>query len=141
MWPRTFSQRLAQWSDLRQEVQSLPLDQCLTEVNTWWFRTPWANFYLHWDDKHLWPDPWQLLHDNIYCSVARGLGIMYTLELLDRSDCRDARLIEMGADNIVVVDAGRYVLNYLPDQITDISVEIVNTPRCINQQYLKEKLC
>jgi hypothetical protein len=36
--------------------------------------------------KPTWPDPWQLLSDDVYCEVARGLGILYTITLLDRAD-------------------------------------------------------
>lgn len=141
MWPKTFSARLSQWADLRAQVQCLPVDQCLDKVNAWWFGTPWANFYLHWDDQKTWPDPWQLLHDNIYCSLARGLGILYTVTLLDRSDLAEAELVEAGPDNLVLINNGQYVLNYVADQITGIYPDIVNTPRRITQQDIKKIFC
>jgi hypothetical protein len=141
MWARNFAQRLTQWSELRARAGDQDLEECLLEVNSWWFDSPWSNFYLHWDDRQTWPDPWQLLHDNIYCSLARGLGIMYTLTLLDRPDCDQAVLVESGADNLVIVNDGQWVLNYAPDQIADIKVDIVNTPRRISQQDIKKILC
>lgn len=139
MWPRTYSARLAQWSDLRSRVADMELPEALSAVNTWWAGTPWNNFYLHWDDRPIWPDPWQLLHDNIYCSLARGLGIMYTLALVDRSDVSDATLIESGGDNVVMVSHG-FVLNYHADQITDIDLDIVNTPHQITLEDIQRLL-
>lgn len=141
MWPRNFTARLSQWTDLRARVQSLPADQCLSEINAWWFESPWSNFYLHWDDRKTWPDPWQLLHDNIYCSLARGLGILYTVTLLDRDDLNDAELVETGADNLVCINNGQWVLNYAADQITGIYPDIVNTPRRITHQDIKKIFC
>lgn len=141
MWSKTFSGRLSQWTDLRVRVSSLPVDQCLEQVNAWWFNAPWSNFYLHWDDRNTWPDPWQLLHDNIYCSLARGLGVMYTITLLDRADLENAVLVEVGADNLVLIDGGQYVLNHSADQITGIYPDIVNTPRRITHQDIKTIFC
>lgn len=141
MWPQSFEQRLAQWSNLRTTSQDCSLEQCLQQVNSWWFETPWSHFYLHWDDRDTWPDPWQLLHDNIYCSVARGLGMLYTVTLINRPDCDNAMLIEVGADNLVLINNGQYVLNWAPDQITDIYPDIVNTPRRITQQEIQKTFC
>lgn len=141
MWPKTFHARLSQWTDLRTKVQDLPAPECLHHINSWWFNAPWSNFYLHWDDRKTWPDPWQLLHDNIYCSLARGLGMLYTVTLLDRTDLQDTVLQEVGADNLVLFSKGNWVLNYTPEQINGIDLDIVNTPRRITQQDIKKTFC
>ena len=112
MWPKTFSERLESWAKLRTQAASMPLEQSLTTINAWWFSTPWTAYYLHWDDQLTWPDPWQILDDNIYCSLARSLGIMYTIAMLDRSDMQDVVLAEVGGDNLVQVDTEKYILNW-----------------------------
>ena len=94
MWCSTFEQRLAAWNSLRDRVRDLPVPEALEEINIWWQQTPWRAYHLHWDDRQDWPDPWQLLSDNIYCDLARGLGILYTITVLDRDDMQDAELIE-----------------------------------------------
>ena len=93
IWPAAFAARLDRWNQLRNQVQDLPAESALTEINQWWFRAPWVPYHLHWDDQDSWPDPWQLLSDNIYCDVARGLGILYTITLLDREDLAPADLV------------------------------------------------
>jgi len=118
MWSADFADRLESWSELRMRVQSLDLESALTAINDWWFGTPWQPYYLHWDDQETWPDPWQLLSDNVYCDLARGLGILYTISLLDRADMVDAELVLTdGGDNLVQVAKEKYILNWKNDSI------------------------
>ena len=65
MWCSTFEQRLAAWTALRGRVHDLPATDALKEINSWWQQTPGCAYHLHWDDRQDWPDPWQLLSDNI----------------------------------------------------------------------------
>jgi len=115
MWGSTFEQRLAAWTALRDRIRDLPASDALKEINAWWQRTPWCAYHLHWDDRPDWPDPWQLLSDNIYCDLARGLGILYTITVLDRDDIQDAELIETEQGNLVQVEGGKYILNWGQD--------------------------
>jgi hypothetical protein len=120
IWPVTFSARLESWNLLRDRCQNLPVKSALEEINAWWFNTPWRPYYLHWDDQPTWPDPWQLLSDDVYCDLARALGILYTITLLDRADMAPADLIltEEG-DNLVQVAKEKYILNWNPDSIVN----------------------
>jgi hypothetical protein len=131
IWPVTFAARLESWNLLRDQTQNLPIKSALEQINAWWFGTPWQPYYLHWDDQATWPDPWQLLSDNVYCDLARGLGILYTISLLDRADMASTRMVltEEG-DNLVLVAKEKYILNWNPDSI-------VNTFQAvkIKQQY------
>jgi hypothetical protein len=140
MWPATFEQRLASWNQLRQTCTDQPTDQCLSAVNVWWHATPWTPYYLHWDDEHSWPDPWQLLHDNIYCGLARALGIVYTIVLLERSDLVDASILQTENDNLVQICQGKYILNWEPHTIVNIITEPSKLARRITQQQLEQKI-
>ena len=133
MWSADFADRLTAWSDLRTHVQSLELEPALTAINDWWFGTPWQPYYLHWDDQPTWPDPWQLLSDNVYCDLARALGILYTISLLDRADMVDAELVltEEG-DNLVQVAKEKYILNWKNDSILN------NKPKAKTIRRLKQ---
>jgi hypothetical protein len=141
MWPITFCSRLEQWNLLRDRCQKLQAEQALLDINQWWFRAPWRPYYLHWDDQATWPDPWQLLSDDIYCELARGLGILYTITLLDRADLSDATLVltETG-DNLVLVGKSKYILNWDQDTIVNTNQETtINkqlTQSAVKQQYL-----
>jgi hypothetical protein len=136
IWPVTFSDRLEGWNQLRDQTQYLPLESALSNINNWWFRCPWKPYYLHWDDQPNWPDPWQLLSDNVYCEVARGLGILYTITLLERADMASADLIltEDGT-NLVQVAKEKYILNWEPDSIVNTNQEIK-----IKRQYRQHQI-
>jgi hypothetical protein len=118
MWYQDFSDRLGDWSDLRTSVQNLPLKQALQTINEWWFNSPWQSYYLHWDDLPIWPDPWQLLSDNVFCEVARGLGILYTLSMIDHPEIASADLVLTDDGyNLVLVNKEIYILNWNKDTI------------------------
>lgn len=138
MWPRDYQQRLADWVALRDRCITQSLSQCLSAVNQWWFAAPWQPYGLHWDDRDHWPDPWQLLADTVFCDVARGLGILYTVLLLERDDCADVQLVGTEQGNLVLIEQGKYVLNWRPDAIVNISsqaleIQTVLEPAVLNR--------
>ena len=140
MWPLTFEQRLHAWGVLRESVQHASLDQAVAEINSWWFRTPWRAYHLHWDDQSKWPDPWELLSDNIYCDLARGLGILYTITLLDRQDLQDSVLAESDQGNLVLVQDKKYILNWDSQQVLNINPGQIKAQHSVTQQQLKQQL-
>ena len=139
MWPASFEGRLRSWTALRSQVVNLTPESALRTINAWWFATPWRPYYLHWDDLSTWPDPWQLLNENIYCDIARGLGILYTIALADHPEIQDASLI-LTQDNgtLVQVSAEKYILNWEPDTIVNTSLSFQNI-RSITQHQIKQK--
>jgi len=136
MWHKEYDRRLADWISLRREIRHLPLLDCLQTINHWWQATPWQAYYLHWDDRKTWPDPWQLLADNIYCDLARALGMLYTIRLIDRPDCQDVCLTETDRGNLVQIQQGKYVLNWWPDRIVNIQSEPTVTLRTLESPVL-----
>ena len=137
IWPTTFSDRLESWNLLRSHTQNLPIEIALEEINAWWFNTPWRPYYLHWDDQPTWPDPWQLLSDDVYCDLARALGILYTITLLDRADMADAELVLTDdGSNLVLVTKEKYILNWSPDSVVNTFQE-VKIVRQLKQQQIK----
>lgn len=121
MWPKNFHDRLRQWADLRRRASSLDLNDALITVNDWWLRSPWTAYYLHWDDKNRWPDAWQLLADDIYCDLARALGIVYTLHMLERPDLQDISMADTDLGNLVLIDQGKYIVNWEPGTLLNIA--------------------
>jgi hypothetical protein len=133
MWHKNFADRLESWAALRTEVQSMSLEQALQTISNWWYQSPWTGYYLHWDDCATWPDPWQLLSDNTYCDLARGLGILYTITLVDHADLISAELVLTDDDrNLVLINKEKYTLNWGAEVI-------VNTPlsQKVKNKYIK----
>jgi len=140
MWPRTFAERLESWSQLRKQASTADAETALNIINTWWFHAPWRAYHLHWDDQAAWPDPWQLLSDDIYCPLARGLGILYTITMLDREDLQDAVLAEFDSDNLVLVNKKKYILNWDTNTIVNINPTGSQTRHSITQEQIKQQI-
>jgi hypothetical protein len=119
-WPNTFDERLRHWVILRRNLSSDPAT-ALQHINDWWLQAPWSANYLHWDDRADWPDPWELLSDNIYCDIARGLGMLYTVIIADVAS--DARLVSCDLGNLVLVESGKYILNYQESMTVNTNLE------------------
>jgi hypothetical protein len=140
MWHKTFAERLASWNQLRQQAAIADPDSALKSINSWWFQTPWRAYHLHWDDRKDWPDPWQLLSDDIYCPLARGLGILYTIAIVDRPDIQDAVLVEIGSDNLVQVHNKKYILNWDSEQVLNINPGVTKTRHSVAQAQIKQQI-
>lgn len=140
MWPATFSARLSSWTALRQEVENLAPEIALLAINKWWFRAPWTPYYLHWDDRPKWPDPWELLNDNVYCPLARGLGMLYTIAIVDRADLQDAVLAETDSDNLIIFPNKQYILNGDPSLIVNSTHGKINTKHILSQNQVKQQI-
>ena len=116
MWDTSIQDRLSSWFMFRRRLDRLPLEQAITEVNSFWWRAPISNQYYCFDRPEDWPDPWQLLVDNTYDNIARGLGMLYTISLTKHKPDVDFLCIrskEQSCEEALVwVNQGKYVLNW-----------------------------
>jgi hypothetical protein len=140
MWPAQFEPRLAAWNQVREISFDQALPDALQSINLWWHQTPWCPYHLHWDDRDTWPDPWQLLSDNIYCDLARALGIMYTIVLTDKADLSDSSIIETESGNLVQVNQGKYILNWGRDIVLNTSLEQQKITHVIGYSDIRSQL-
>jgi len=139
MWFSNFAQRLESWQQLRLTVQSESAQVAAETVNQWWFRAPWSAYHLHWDDQADWPDPWQLLSDNMYCPVARGLGILYTIAMIDHPELQDAVLTDTGTDNLVLIAKQKYILNWDQSRVLNIDPGPYQVQHSLTQQQVQQQ--
>ena len=115
----TYDTRLQSWYELRKNLENADIETKCVEIDKWWQKAPLVSHHLHPDATDDWPNPWELLVDNTYCDVARGLGMIYTLVLLGTED---VDLLVGNDDNsedviLVTVDCAKYVMNYWPDTV------------------------
>ena len=140
MWPVHFEERLASWYDLRQRNQNTTIEQALENINNWWFQVPVVNRYLHIDDHEVWPGPWDLLADDVYCDLARALGIVYTVMMLDRDDIPNTEIIQTDDGNLVQVQDGKYILNWAPGELVNIQSTKTNINKSLSSDSLRHLL-
>ena len=65
---------------------------------------------------------------------------MYTISMLDREDMQDAQMIEYQSDNLVLVNKEKYILNWDPDQVVNISLGRSKPRRRVSQEQVKQKI-
>jgi hypothetical protein len=115
----TYDARLQSWYSLRGQLKNLTLSEQCILVDNWWQKAPLVTHYLHQSEISTWPGPWELLVENTYCTLARGLGMCYTLYLtgitnLEMVLAKD----DMNEDAVLVlVDNAKYILNYHPNTV------------------------
>jgi hypothetical protein len=116
-----FYSRLRAWNTLKENLSDSPIDVVCIETDKFWQQCPESTHYLHPADIKSWPDPWQLLDDNMYCPYARALGIMYTLILLGITDIDLVDAIDYNSVSVVLVlvDRAKYALNYWPGTVVN----------------------
>ena len=139
MWPARFEDRLAAWHNLRESIPTQPIEIALAAVNTWWAVAPWTAYHLHWDEYETWPNPWQLLDDNLYCDVAKCLGICYTLTLAEHPDIQDFQMALTEQDHSIVVACNnKYILNWETELLLNTDSNSIYK-KIITEQDIKQK--
>lgn len=115
----SYDARILNWYDLRTNLATADLETKCVMVDQWWQKAPLINHYLHPDDIRSWPGPWELLADNTYCPVARGLGMCYTLALTGVDSIDFCQAVDDNNEDamIVLVDNAKYILNYYPNTV------------------------
>lgn len=116
-----FQTRLKEWHSLRNSLAGADIKDICIEVDRFWQQSPIMNHYLHPVDIPTWPDPWQLLNDNLYCPYARALGILYTLLILGIKDVDLVRATDYNSIDVVLVlvEGAKYILNYWPGTVVN----------------------
>lgn len=112
-----FDTRLQAWYQLRTKIEKLDARSKCIEIDAWWQKAPLVNHHLHSMDLSNWPNPWDLLVDNTYCTVARALGICYTLVLADITNISMVEATDTSCEDLVLVIADGLVLNYWPNTV------------------------
>lgn len=79
---KCFYERLKLWKEFRESIESS--DDPFKDVLEFWRAAPLGPRCADPYDHSSWPDPWELLSENIYCEFLQILGICYTLQLTER---------------------------------------------------------
>jgi hypothetical protein len=138
----TYEARLLSWHELRNNITELPIKEKCIQIDDFWQQVPLVNHYLHSTDISNWPNPWDLLVENTYCTLARALGMCYTLHMID---IKDFELVE-AKDNmgnelpLVLVDHAKYVLNYWPDTVISNTSADFSIKKTLDISTLLQKL-
>ena len=137
-----YDSRLRSWYDLRQKLQNSDTQTKCVEIDKFWQAAPLINHHLHPNDVSSWPGPWDLLSENMYCELARGLGMVYTLLLLGITDVDFCLATNDNSEDvtIVLVDGAKYVLNYWPNTVLSNNLNDFTIVKKLDIDTIKTKL-
>jgi hypothetical protein len=137
-----YEARLQAWYDLRKIVENYTTKEKCIEIDKWWQNAPLVNHHLHLLDSESWPGPWELLVENTYCTIARALGICYTLLLVGENNIDLVEATDMNGEDLVLVlvDNAKYVCNYWPDTVVNNCSDDFTIKRYIDISKLQLKL-
>lgn len=137
-----YETRLQNWYDLRNSLKNADVETVCVEIDKWWQHAPLVNHYLHPYEVSTWPGPWDLLNDNEYCYFARGLGMVYTLLLMGVTCIDFCVATDDNSEEVVIVlvDNAKYVLNYWPDSVLNITLQQFKIVQSIDLDEIKQKL-
>ena len=137
-----FEARLRSWHDLRKSLENADTETKCLEIDKWWQNAPLVNHHLHPFDVGNWPGPWDLINENTYCNVARGLGMIYTLLLTGVTDVDFVTATDDNSEDfvLVLVDNAKYVLNYWPDTVLSNNLKDFKVVSKLNIEQIKQQI-
>lgn len=144
MWNLSAEDRLAEWRDFRKEMGALPFDEAVKQTVHKWSYAPFVGHYLDRQSPNDWPSPWELVADGKFDDLAKALGMLYTLALSTHGTDHTFSLAQMTCSscievyNVVIIDDGKYVLNYVFDEI--IPSDKLEPSITVNQELSSEDL-
>jgi len=137
-----YDARLRSWYELRSQIEGTLIQNKCVEIDEWWQKAPLVNHHLHILDTNTWPGPWDLLVENTYCTVARALGMCYTLLLAGVNDIELIEATDVSSEDVVLVlvDNAKYILNYHPGTVLSNTLNNFTIKRHIDISELQLKL-
>lgn len=137
-----YDARLRSWHELRKQISDLETKEKCVLIDEFWQQVPLVNYHLHILDTKTWPDPWELLAENTYCTIARALGICYTLLLVGVNDIKMVEATDKHGEDVVLVlvDDAKYILNYWPNTVVNNCSKDFTTKRHVDIGHIQQKL-
>ena len=140
MWSQGFEDLLQDWNLCRRTAQTLPEPEIWQYINDWWWQAPMVLRGVNWNDPMSWPGPWALLQQDGYTDLERALGIVYTILMIEPLYQDRISIARTRDDNLVLVDHGKYILNWAPGQLLNIRSHPITVIRELTGQQIQQKL-
>lgn len=81
MYDKQYEDRLASWAEFRSTLETS--HDPIQDTIDFFSHAPLVNIQTDPYTPSSWPDPWELIKENIYCPFVKILAICYTLQLTD----------------------------------------------------------
>lgn len=140
MFALKFEDRLKAWKSFRETLELSP--DPFQDVIDFYNKAPRTSIHADPYDRSTWPDPWELLKENLYCDFCCVLGMCYSLQLTERFSATDCE-IHIGIDReesrtVYLLHIENKVLGWYYEHA--ISTQQLPKTFEIEKQYHMEKL-
>lgn len=122
MFNKKFEERLLEWSTFRDSLETT--DSPIEKAIEFFKLAPIGSLAADPYDQESWPNPWQLIQENIYCEFVKILAICYTLQLCDRFTGCDFKLYiaQDGKQRYYLLEINNQIIGYDNNKLVDSSV-------------------
>ena len=128
MFNLSYEERLSKWREFREQLESS--SKPINDVVQFYSLAPTVSIHTDPYNEESWPGPWELLHENQYCSFCKILGMCYTLQLTESFNGKTFEII-IGRDiknntklyllsvnkEVIGLDDNYVYVNQLPESI------------------------
>ena len=134
MFDKKFEDRMSLWREFRDmlEVCDDPIQTAIDFYN----QAPATTLAIDPYTQSTWPNPWQLLEENVYCEFVKILAICYSLQLTDRFS---KAKVEIHISKDINKDVNMYLV-YLDGSIVLGYNEEVSSSNSIPQSIVSQKV-
>ena len=128
MFNLNYEDRLSRWREFRDSLETS--SNAIDDVVQFYRMAPTVSIHTDPYNNNTWPGPWELLHENQYCSFCKILGICYTLQLTESFkgksfeiiigrdiDCNTRMYLLSIDNNIIGIDDNYLHVDNLPESV------------------------
>ena len=128
MFNLNYEERLSRWREFRDSLEKS--SNAIDDVVQFYRMAPTVSIHTDPYNNKTWPGPWELLHENQYCSFCKILGMCYTLQLTESFkektfeiiigrdiDCNKRMYLLSIDNNIIGIDDNYLHVDELPESV------------------------
>jgi len=127
-WIGTSEDRIISWRKYRQLLNVMNLPEVVADVANVWSNCPCLKQNaINQFDFASWPDPWQLMTKNAFCSMSQILGAFYTMRLTehDHNDMAIEIFDDLfGSQYQITVNNGKHIINLRDKKTVNTSLSL-----------------
>ena len=123
MFDKNYESRLVLWHEFREYIETSqnPIQDAIEFYRT----APLVSIQTDPYDRSTWPDPWEILRENLYCDFVKLLAICYTLQLTERFNGTECEIHivrdDANSDTLFLLFIGDICVGYDYDKTVPVS--------------------
>jgi hypothetical protein len=118
------SEKIIKWKEFR-EAEYVDLNSFLNQLVKFFKNAPLKNkTTINIYNPKEWPTPWEIIDNNVLDVNLVSILMFYTICFSYPNEDVYLNIVEQGFDKYLIVRIGNILLNYFPNEITDIGDDV-----------------